>query len=251
MPLSTKLSTHAQTAMILPHLKSTLLISIGQLCNDNCNVLLNKSCLIAIQNNKIILEGIRNSYDNLWDIPVKKNISPQNYQIPAIHPAIYPPWKTSKPRSTINHAIKAHTRINIFREGLKKFQELTDHNLLDNILKDQTINTSTTEYCKASINVKNLSLAVIIKKKQTHQELIQYEHATCFSPVKSTFEKAIKNNFFSTWPGLTQELVKKTFGNTCCNNRGIYIKKDRTCRAQRFHRKIMKQWKICENISKN
>ena len=29
-------------------------------------------------------------------------------------------------------------------------------------------------------------LAVIIKKKQTHKELVQYLHVVCYSPVKST-----------------------------------------------------------------
>ena len=52
-------------------------------------------------------------------------------------------------------------------------------------------------------------LSVIIRKKQTHTELVQYLHATGFSPVKSTFEHAIKKNFFKMWPGLTRELVTK------------------------------------------
>ena len=61
---------------------------------------------------------------------------------------------------------------------------------------------------------------MIIKKKQIHTELVQYEHATCFSPVKSTFVKAIKNNFFSTWPGLTQELVKKYLATPVATTQG-------------------------------
>ena len=85
--------------------------------------------------------------------------------MPAIHPDIYPQQITSKPISTINRAAKAHTSIEIFREELRKFQEITDQNLLDNLLKNQTTTTNATEYCKASIDVKNQSLAVIIKKK--------------------------------------------------------------------------------------
>ena len=49
----------------------------------------------------------------------------------------------------------------------------------------------------------------IIRKKQTHTELVQYLHATYYSPVKSTWIKAIKNNSFALWPGLTAELVEK------------------------------------------
>ena len=52
LQLSDELSATTQTIMILPQLKSASLISIGQLCDDNCDVLLNKTKLIAIKNNK-------------------------------------------------------------------------------------------------------------------------------------------------------------------------------------------------------
>jgi hypothetical protein len=35
------------------------------------------------------------------------------------------------------------------------------------------------------------------------KELINYLHAACFSPVKSTWITAIKNGNFTSWPGLT------------------------------------------------
>ena len=37
---------------------------------------------------------------------------------------------------------------------------------------------------------------------------MQYLHATAFSPVTSTFKKAIRLNFFKPWPGLTPEVLK-------------------------------------------
>ena len=48
LPLSSQLITNASTATILPNLKSASLISIGQLCDDSCEVYLNKSTLQAI-----------------------------------------------------------------------------------------------------------------------------------------------------------------------------------------------------------
>ena len=42
LSLSEELSPQAKMAMVLPYLKSATLISIGQLCNDNCDVLINK-----------------------------------------------------------------------------------------------------------------------------------------------------------------------------------------------------------------
>ena len=50
---------------------------------------------------------------------------------------------------------------------------------------------------------------VILRKRQTHTDLAEYLHASCFAPVKSTFLKAINKGFFKTWPGLSQKLVKK------------------------------------------
>ena len=92
--------------MILPGLKSALLISIGQLCDDGCNVLLNNKKLLAIKNKAIILKGDRNYSDGLWDIPIyKTSISRQNYDEPNIHPGMYP----SRTPTVCNSLIAAKT----------------------------------------------------------------------------------------------------------------------------------------------
>jgi hypothetical protein len=41
------------------------------------------------------------------------------------------------------------------------------------------------------------------------KDFINYLHAACFSPVKSTWITAIKNGNFSSWPGLTEHAVEK------------------------------------------
>jgi hypothetical protein len=41
------------------------------------------------------------------------------------------------------------------------------------------------------------------------KDLINYLHAACFSPVKSTWIKAIKNGNFSSWPGLNEHSIEK------------------------------------------
>ena len=51
-------------------------------------------------------------------------------------------------------------------------------------------------------------MLVIIQKKKTHIELIEYLHATNFSPVKSTFNKAIKKGHYKTRPGLNRDILK-------------------------------------------
>ena len=60
IPLSAKLSTSAKDALILPKLKSSSLISLGQLCDDNCTVILDKKKLQVFKNNEVVLEGQRN-----------------------------------------------------------------------------------------------------------------------------------------------------------------------------------------------
>jgi len=84
--LSKELSSQALRATALPALKSSSLISLGQLCDDDCTVILNKKKLLAVKNDKIILEGHRNYLDGLWDIPIQKTrLQQDNYINPAHH----------------------------------------------------------------------------------------------------------------------------------------------------------------------
>jgi hypothetical protein len=46
-------------------------------------------------------------------------------------------------------------------------------------------------------------------EKNNQKDLINYIHAACFIPVKSTWITAIENGNFSSWPGLTEHAVEK------------------------------------------
>jgi hypothetical protein len=50
--------------------------------------------------------------------------------------------------------------------------------------------------------------------------LINYLHAACFSPVNSTWITAIKNGFFSSWPGLTEHAVEKHLYKSTSTTKG-------------------------------
>jgi hypothetical protein len=52
------------------------------------------------------------------------------------------------------------------------------------------------------------------------KDLINYLHAACFSPVKSTWIKAIKNGFFSSWPGLNEPTVEKYLSKSTSTAKG-------------------------------
>ena len=90
LPLHSNFSSKATTTAILPGLQSSSLISLGQLCDDNCEVLLNKDSLFVVKNNELLMEGFRNQEDKLWDIPVlNPNISKsKNLTVPT-HAGLY------------------------------------------------------------------------------------------------------------------------------------------------------------------
>jgi hypothetical protein len=52
------------------------------------------------------------------------------------------------------------------------------------------------------------------------QYLVNYLHAACFSPVKSTWITAIKNGNFSSWPGLNEHSVEKYLSKSTSTTKG-------------------------------
>jgi hypothetical protein len=52
------------------------------------------------------------------------------------------------------------------------------------------------------------------------KDLINYLHAACFSPPKSTWITAIKNGHFTSWPGLTEHAVEKYLSKSTSTTKG-------------------------------
>jgi DNA helicase IV len=52
------------------------------------------------------------------------------------------------------------------------------------------------------------------------KDLINYLHAACFSPVKSTWITAIKNGNFASWPGLTEHAAEKHLSKSTSTTKG-------------------------------
>ena len=87
--------------MILPNLTSASLISLGQLCDNKCNILLTEEDLYVLKNNQLILKGTWNHTNNLWDIPIQKtNITENNYLTPTTHAALYHQPQNNPPPNT-------------------------------------------------------------------------------------------------------------------------------------------------------
>jgi hypothetical protein len=52
------------------------------------------------------------------------------------------------------------------------------------------------------------------------KDLINYLHDVCFSPVKSTWITAIKNEHFTSWPGLKEHDVEKHLSKSTSTTKG-------------------------------
>lgn len=71
---TTSLLPDATQAHVFPHLSSASLLSLGQLCNNNCKIYLDKHSMQVYKNDKIILTGKRNFRDGLWDVSLTSSI---------------------------------------------------------------------------------------------------------------------------------------------------------------------------------
>ena len=78
LDLHADLSSSVQKTHVLPRL-GTALLSLGQLTDDGCLILLDKAQLKVFKNFKLLLTGTRNLSDGLWDLPLLPS-APQQYQ---------------------------------------------------------------------------------------------------------------------------------------------------------------------------
>ena len=170
--------------------------------------------MCAIKNNKIIIKGYRNLKDGLWDIPIKKStITTQCCESPPMHPSLYP--KRHPNKNTRKTGQKYPKVSNSVANHLKNLSQLAISNYWDSEIEKQTkINIKSAKDHKAN---------VILRKKQTHVELATYLHAACYSPVPSTFIKAIKKGHFKTWPGLTPEIISKHLSSSLSTIKGHIV----------------------------
>ena len=68
LPSLPSVTQPAKTVQVLPGLTNASLLSIGQLCDDNCVAFFHKDFVKIFKHNKVLLQGIRNRNDGLWDL---------------------------------------------------------------------------------------------------------------------------------------------------------------------------------------
>ena len=136
LPLEKELSKTAKTALVLPNLQSAPLITLGQLCDDNYNITLNKNTFEVYKNNTNILKGYRNHRDSLWDALVAKIIIQEDsYKLPHI---IVNYTKKALPQFTASITEKRYkSDIDLLRCMISPMESLIKHNCCDKAIHDQ------------------------------------------------------------------------------------------------------------------
>ena len=92
---------------------------------------------------------------------------------------------------------------------------------LDRIIDDYNDYTIMNDQQKSDrIQQRQHTLNVIIRKDKTKSDLANFLLASCFSPVKSTLLRAIKNNHFTTWPGMEYTFMNKHLSTNIATVKG-------------------------------
>ena len=98
------------------------------------------------------------------------------------------------------------------------FSSMIDDNTFQHVMYQQTrldqIEQASLSFWEKKKNFTSQRLNIIIRKKSTKCDLVNYSHAACFFPVKSTFLRAIRNNHFLSIPGLSTKLVTHHLSST-------------------------------------
>ena len=70
LKMSNKLSPKAQSAHIFNYTTTGSLISMRQLCDDDCIAIFTKFDVMFFKHNQVIITGLRDRTNGLWNIPL-------------------------------------------------------------------------------------------------------------------------------------------------------------------------------------
>ena len=185
LPLSKNLAKKAKIAKILPELRSFSLLSLVQLCDDDCDIRLNKKKMHVIKDKELILQGTRKKLDGLWDVPVyKTELSSDNFGTTTTNAALYIKQETraaklfNKPAINKKEQFKTSTS-NTFCTEFQDMNQLVEFNecnmLVSTQLKEDRI-YDTIPLTKVH------KMSVIIRKKQIHSDFGSIFSCSLFLP---------------------------------------------------------------------
>jgi hypothetical protein len=79
-PLLTDLPPQAQQAHILPGLVHNSLISLGQLCDNECSVTFTQDQVTVSKNGRNLMHGSRDPKSRLWRVNLKQKFETETVQ---------------------------------------------------------------------------------------------------------------------------------------------------------------------------
>ena len=111
-------ATHAH---IFPDIKSASLLSIGQLCDSNCTAIFTKNDLTILNEEQHpVLNGVRNTVDGLWDVPLKQPNPNNNHTPPNKLNAVLRLDKTKSDLALFLHAAAGYPTKSTLITAIKK-----------------------------------------------------------------------------------------------------------------------------------
>jgi hypothetical protein len=134
-----------------------------------------------------------------------------------------------------HQARQAHILPGLVHSSLISVGQLCDNKYSVTFTQDQvTVSRNGKDVIHGSRDPKSRLWPVNLKQKKkpeiaqfnhahdnnNQKDLINYLHASCFIPVKSTWIKAIKNGKFSSWPGLNEHSVEKYLSKSTSTAKG-------------------------------
>jgi hypothetical protein len=154
--LLTDLPHQARQSPIWPGPIHSSLISVGQLCDNECSVIFTQYQVTVYRSGKDVIYGSRDPKSRLWRVNLKQKMNTKIAQC--------------------NHA--------------------HDNN--------------------------------------NQKDLLNYLHDACFSPVKSTWIKAIKHGNLSSWPGLNEHSIEKYLSKSTSTTKGHLNQQRQNARATKI-----------------
>jgi hypothetical protein len=71
----------ATSAYTIPGMKNHSLMSLTQLCNAGCKIIMDKDELVVIYKGMVVMNGIKNKQNGLWYLPIKQDATEITYAI--------------------------------------------------------------------------------------------------------------------------------------------------------------------------
>ena len=101
------------------------------------------------------------------------------------------------------------TQVVIFNKETKEILMRVPRNTLTGLYMLDLVQKIKQSKIMTELEIPDTYFANHVYECRTKQNLAIYYHLTLFSPPVSTWLKVIKTNYFSTWPGLTADLVPR------------------------------------------